>query len=248
MKKHKIKWTQETWNPVIGCNLCSLGCKNCYAEKMAVRLAGNPKTSYYKEVVKDGKWNGKLYLVQKHFDLPYTWKKPRLIFVNSMSDFFHTKFADSWHWDLFKTMNQNDHHIFQILTKRPENYQPYLDGCWGPNTWLGVTIETKYYMHRLVDLAYIPAEHKFISFEPLLSDVGTLNLKGIEWVIVGAESGQNRRECKLEWIINIQEQCENQNVPFFFKGWGNPSFENNELLEGIFYQQFPARMQKIIGG
>jgi protein gp37 len=211
--KSKIEWTGSTWNPVTGCNKISEGCQNCYAARLAVRLQkmGNVK---YK--------NGfKLTLHEYCLNEPYSWKKPTLIFVNSMSDLFHADIPIEYIQQVFDVMNNNKHHVFQILTKRTERLEsvaPYLN--WSNNIWLGVTVENDKHKDRIDKLRNIPARIKFISFEPLISDVGTVNLNGIDWAIVGGESGWGARLMNESWVMNIKKQCDQQNTLFYFKQWG----------------------------
>ena len=211
--KSSIEWTESSWNPITGCTKISAGCKNCYAERMAERLKKMGQRNYT---------NGfNLSIHESMFDLPMKWKKPQMIFVNSMSDLFHEDLPFSIIEKIFKIMNKCYWHTFQILTKRSHilyEYNKYLN--WTDNIWMGVTIESQDYLHRIDDLRKTNAITKFISFEPLLSDINNLNLKGIDWVIAGGESGPKARAVKEEWILQIKDACISQNVPFFFKQWG----------------------------
>lgn len=213
MNKSRIEWTESTWNPVTGCTKCSEGCLNCYAEKMAKRLQamGHPK---YKKGFK----------VQCHkqmIDIPLNWKKSQMIFVNSMSDLFHEKVPYSFVQQINQTVKEANWHIFQVLTKRSKRLVE-ISRCvkWPSNLWLGVTVESKDYLDRIEDLKSVKADCKFVSFEPLLGEIPDLNLKGIDWVIVGGESGPGAREMKKEWVLNIKRICEEKDIPFFFKQWG----------------------------
>ncbi|OHD67541.1 MAG: hypothetical protein A2W19_01575 [Spirochaetes bacterium RBG_16_49_21] len=211
--KSSIEWTESSWNPITGCTKISAGCKNCYAERMAERLKKMGQRNYT---------NGfNLSIHESMFDLPMKWKKPQMIFVNSMSDLFHEDMPFPVINKIFDTMNKSYWHTFQILTKRSHilyKYHDYLH--WTDNIWMGVTIESQDYLHRIDDLRKTNAITKFISFEPLLSDINNLNLKGIDWVIAGGESGPKARAVKEEWILQIKDACISQNVPFFFKQWG----------------------------
>jgi protein gp37 len=234
MKKSKIEWTESTWNPVTGCTKISSGCQNCYAERMALRLKAMGQPNYR---------NGFKVTCHPHtLDMPLKWKKPQMIFVNSMSDLFHKDVPDDFIQDIFTTMQQAQQHQFQILTKRAERLaqiSPELP--WQKNIWMGVTIESADYEYRIDYLRYTSAHIKFISFEPLLSDVGELNLDGIDWVIVGGESGPGARPMKIEWVRNIRDQCFSNNVSFFFKQWGGVNKKKpGRILDGITWDEMPV--------
>jgi len=229
-----IEWTEATWNPVTGCTKVSEGCRHCYAATMAKRLhaMGNPRYI-----------NG--FNVTLHHDLlqkPLEWKKPKRIFVNSMSDLFHEQVPIEFIQATFKTMEQASHHTFQILTKRSKRLKevaPLLP--WPPNVWIGVSIENESVMHRIDDLKYVPSQIRFLSCEPLLGPLHDLNLQGIHWVIVGGESGPKSRPMDAEWVIDIQQQCKHQNVAFFFKQWGGvQKHRTGRLLDGKTYDEYPA--------
>jgi len=209
----KIEWTGSTWNPITGCSKISEGCQNCYAARLAVRLQrmGNAKYA-----------NGfNLTLHEDCLNEPYSWKKPALIFVNSMSDLFHVDVSLEYIQRIFDVMNNNRHHVFQVLTKRAdrlESIASYLN--WSDNIWLGVTVENNRHKDRINCLRNTPAKTKFISFEPLISDVGIVDLHEIHWAIIGGESGWGARPMQESWVINIKNQCEQQGVLFYFKQWG----------------------------
>ncbi|MEM5801027.1 MAG: phage Gp37/Gp68 family protein [Candidatus Aenigmatarchaeota archaeon] len=236
--KSLIEWTEATWNPTTGCSKISLGCKNCYAERIALRLqaAGNPK---YK--------NGfKLTLHYDEINKPLFWKESKLIFVNSMSDLFHEDIPFSFIQKIFQTMNKAYWHIFQVLTKRSKRLKelaPLLS--WTPNIWIGVTVETSSYLYRIDDLLEVPTSSiKFLSLEPLLEEVRGLEdyLKTghINWVIVGGESGPHARPIKKDWVKKIKNLCERYGVAFFFKQWGGKNKkESGRLLDGVEYLQLP---------
>jgi len=213
MKRSKIEWTETTWNPSTGCTKISSGCLHCYAENMARRLKAMGMVKYT---------NG--FQLTCHSDellMPYSWKKSRIIFVNSMSDLFHEDMPLDFIKKVFGVMNDCRHHIFQVLTKRADimaHYSSLLE--FSPNIWMGVTVEHQNYIKRIDYLRNIPAVVKFLSLEPLLSDLPDLNLLGIDWVIAGGESGASSRPLEKEWIRNIRDLCINENVPFFFKQWG----------------------------
>src|SRR4030042_5251555 len=208
-----IEWTDSTWNPVTGCSKVSSGCANCYAERMALRLQAMGNPSYT---------NG--FFISLHEDaleLPLKWKKPQTIFVNSMSDLFHEDIPIGFIQRVFDIMRRADWHRFQILTKRSERMlelSPQLP--WSSNIWLGVTIEAENYSYRIEHLKATDAKVKFLSLEPLLSPIPNLHLKGIDWVIVGGESGPNARPMKKDWVVDIKNKCQNKKIPFFFKQWG----------------------------
>lgn len=208
-----IEWTGATWNPLTGCTKVSPGCKNCYAERMALRLRAMGSTNYT---------DGFKVTAHEHvLDLPLRWKKPQTIFVNSMSDIFHEKVPDSFIHRVFDIMRQADWHRFQVLTKRPERLlclNPTLP--WVPHIWMGVSVENENYTFRIKYLRKTGAQIKFLSLEPLLGPLPCLDLGGIDWVIVGGESGPKARSMNPSWAIDIRDQCLRANVPFFFKQWG----------------------------
>ncbi len=229
-----IEWTDSTWNPVTGCTKISSGCANCYAERMALRLkaAGNPSYA-----------NG--FSVTMHEDMldrPLKWKKPQTIFVNSMSDLFHEDIPTEFIFRIFDVMRRADWHCFQILTKRSERMlelSPKLP--WMPHIWLGVTVEEPDYTFRIDHLQDTNAEVKFLSLEPLLSPISNLRLEGIGWVIVGGESGPRARPLKEPWVVDIRNQCQAANVPFFFKQWGGTNKKKaGRELGGRTWDEMPS--------
>jgi len=233
MNNTKIEWTDSTWNPITGCTKISLGCSHCYAEKMAIRLKAMDVGKYR---------NGfSLTLHPKSLEEPYFWKKPRMVFVNSMSDLFHEDIDLNYIKKVFKVMNDNPRHIFQVLTKRGdilEKYSPKL--TWTHNIWMGVTVESKDYVGRINQLIKTDAAVKFLSCEPLLSPLGKLPLSKIDWVIVGGESGPKARLMKKEWVEKIQQQCTVAEVPFFFKQWGGVHKKaSGRVLNGEIYSEMP---------
>jgi len=229
-----IEWTESTWNPVSGCTKTSAGCLNCYAERMAKRLQAMGQNRYK---------NGfKLTLHPEALNEPYHWKKPRVVFVNSMSDLFHEEIPIEFIQDVFSVMNNNKRHTFQILTKRSERLRelaPLLD--WPENIWMGVTIENNDYINRADDLRTISAAIKFLSLEPLLGPIPDLDLKGIDWVIVGGESGPRARPMQEQWVLDIKKKCENKHkIPFFFKQWGGVNKKKTgRLLHGKTWDNYP---------
>lgn len=233
MAKTKIEWTEDTWNPTTGCDKISSGCLNCYAEKLSKRLKrmGNIK---YKE-------GFNLAMHPKSLEEPYGWKKPRMVFVNSMSDLFHEELPFEFIEKVFKVMNDNPKHTFQVLTKRSDVLEKYSNQLtWTKNIWMGVTIEDKNQLFRIDNLRKTGAKIKFLSCEPLLSDLGRLNLNGIHWVIVGGESGAKSRPIEELWVQNILTQCEKEKIPFFFKQWGGfNKKKNGKVLNGRTYTEMP---------
>ena len=208
-----IEWTEATWNPTTGCTKVSHGCTNCYAERMSFRLKAMGQPRY-----KDG---FKLTLQDDVVDLPLKWKKPRVIFVNSMSDLFHKDVPDEFIKRCFDVMRDASQHKFQVLTKRPERVVDIAgDLGWAKNIWMGTSVENKQTIERVRLLQKVPAKVRFLSVEPLLGPVKRLPLKGIHWVIVGGESGPKSRPMDIEWVRDVRNQCANAKVPFFFKQWG----------------------------
>lgn len=233
----KIEWTESTWNPVTGCTKISSGCKNCYAERMAKRLQAMGQPNYR---------NGFKVTCHPHVvDLPLSWKKPQMIFVNSMSDLFHKHVPYDFIMKIFSTMNKAQQHTFQVLTKRASSLESLSSVLpWSENIWMGVTVESSDYKERIDRLRNTDAFIKFLSLEPLLEDIGDLNLNGIDWVIVGGESGPKSRPIEEQWVRNIQEQCEEQNVSFFFKQWGGVNKKKNgRLLDGRTWDEMPESIK-----
>lgn len=227
----KIQWTDDSWNPLAGCMKVSEGCENCYAERMAVWLSGMGHEKYQRVITAKahsigGKqhWQGTVYCDHKALKIPLGWRKGRLIFVCSMSDLFQEAVPFNFVGQLFGIIRKCPHHIFQILTKHTKRMLDYfLANHWNrnlPNVWLGVSVENADYMFRIDQLRQISAATKFISFEPLLSSIPDINLEGIDWVIVGGESGPGARPMHPDWVRNIRDQCKAAGVPFFFKQWG----------------------------
>lgn len=239
MAQSSIEWTEMTWNPTTGCSKVSQGCKYCYAEVMAKRLQAMGLEKYK---------NGfDLTLHPDTLDAPYKWKKPKVVFVNSMSDLFHEKVPLEYIQRVFNVMNDNKQHIFQVLTKRAERLQELgNDLIWGDNIWMGVSIENEKVLERVDFLRPTKAFIKFLSCEPLLSPLPNLDLTGIDWVIVGGESGRKPRPMKKAWVEDIRQKCENQGVPFFFKQWGGTNKrKNGRLLNGKTYNGMPT-MKKML--
>lgn len=235
MAQSSIEWTEMTWNPTTGCDKVSAGCKFCYAEVMAKRLKAMGVEKYS---------NGfELSLHEDELKTPYTWKKSKMVFVNSMSDLFHKDVPIEFIQKVFRVMKENPQHVFQILTKRADVLLYYdKEGLleWSHNIWMGVSVENKTFMKRIDLLRQTNARTKFLSCEPLIGSLPNMNLKGIDWVIVGGESGRTPRPMKKEWVVDIKEQCQNSDVAFFFKQWGGTNKKKTgNLLDGEKYLEMP---------
>ena len=248
-----IEWTESTWNPVLGCRKVSAGCKNCYAERMAKRLAAmasadgaagrNPgrKAGYLKVINRFGRWNGDVYLDYGALDDPLMWRSPRTVFVNSMSDLFHDDVPLEFIQRAFDVMVGCPRHTFQILTKRPERVQE-LSGQlnWANNIWMGTSVEDAKVTSRIRHLQCTGAKVKFLSVEPLLGPIPRLPLAGIDWVIVGGESGPGARPMKPEWVHQIRDRCITRGVAFFFKQWGGVNKKKaGRLVDGRTWDEMP---------
>ena len=232
-QQSSIEWTESTWNPVTGCSKISPGCKNCYAERMAKRLKAMGSARYR---------NGfKVTLQEDIIELPLEWKQPRVIFVNSMSDLFHKDVPSDFLVKVFDTMRRAHWHTFQLLTKRSDRLvrmAPYLP--WPKNVWMGVSVESQEYTNRIHELVKVPAAVRFLSLEPLLGPISKLPLRGIDWVIVGGESGPKARPMEREWVVQIKRRCREMDVPFFFKQWGGVrKKEAGRELFGRTYDEMP---------
>ena len=229
-----IEWTQMTWNPVTGCSKVSQGCKHCYAERMAQRLRAMGNARYQQG-----------FAVTLHEDLveePLKWGRPRLVFVNSMSDLFHEEVPLTFIQRVFDTMRKASHHVFQILTKRSARLLDVAkDLPWAENIWMGVSVEDEHVVFRIQDLQQVPAPIRFLSCEPLIGPLDALPLDGIHWVIVGGESGPGARPMQQAWVESILLQCRNASVPFFFKQWGGAQKKRRgRVLYGRTYNEFPV--------
>ena len=228
-----IEWTEATWNPVTGCTKVSAGCKHCYAERMATRLRAMGTPQYA---------NGfKLTPQPDMLNVPLHWKKPRTIFVNSMSDMFHKDLPLDYIQRVFDVMNRCPQHTFQVLTKRPEiaaAHAPRL--TWSPNIWMGTSVENALVLHRISSLSTIPAHIRFLSLEPLIGPLPRLPLGSIQWVIVGGESGPGARPMEPDWVRQIRKQCLAHSVPFFFKQWGGvQKIRTGRELDGRTWDEMP---------
>jgi len=243
---HKIEWTEATWNPSAGCSKISSGCKNCYAETMAIRLKAMKVVGYE---------NGfEFNTVPSRLHEPLKKKKPTVYFVNSMSDIFHENMPIEYLNKIFEVIEQTPQHTYQILTKRADKMSDYLSKREIPkNIWLGVTVENqKEGLPRINKLRDLKASVLFLSVEPLLEDLGKINLKNINWVIVGGESGNRARPMEKEWVVNIKQQCEKEDVAFFFKQWGTWGADkvkrnkklNGKEINGKVWQQYPEVIEQ----
>ena len=235
--KSSIEWTESTWNPVTGCTKVSPGCKHCYAERLAERLQAMGQRNYR---------NGFKLTLQPHMlNLPLQWRKPQRIFVNSMSDLFHNDVPVSYLLRVFDVMRRAHWHQFQILTKRSDNLRE-LDRLinWPQNVWMGVSVENEEYTWRIDDLRRTNARTKFLSIEPLLGPLSGLDLSGIDWVIVGGESGPSARPIQRKWVVDIRRQCRQAGVPFFFKQWGGVNKKRTgRELDGRTYDEMPDQLE-----
>lgn len=234
----KIEWTDATWNPVRGCTKISPGCKHCYAEVFAERFRGVPKHPYEQGF--------DLRLVPEKLQEPLKWRMSRLIFVNSMSDLFQDGIPDDYVVQVAEVMNSASWHTFQVLTKRADRMRSLLNSklrfaAQSPHIWWGVSVENrKYGLPRIAELGAAKAAMRFLSVEPLLEDLGTVDLSGIHWVIVGGESGPGARPMEKEWVLSIRNQCRKARVPFFFKQWGGVhKAKHGRVLDGRTYDQMP---------
>ncbi|WP_249978471.1 DUF5131 family protein [Vreelandella olivaria] len=239
--KSSIEWTEHTWNPMTGCTKVSPGCKHCYAEEMAKRLQAMGTPGYE---------NGfELSLLEERLEQPFRRKKPTKYFVNSMSDLFHEAVPVEFLDRVFDVIRRTPHHTYQILTKRAERMSRYFETIEAPtNAWIGVSVEDKKYgVPRIQHLRDVAATVRFLSVEPLLEDVGPLDLTDIHWVIVGGESGRYARPLKEEWVNQVRQQCEDQGVAFFFKQWGTWGADgkkrnkkaNGRELQGKVWDEMP---------
>ncbi len=237
--KSTIEWTDATWNPVLGCTKVSAGCAHCYAERFSERFRGVPRHPFEQGF--------DLRLVPAKLDQPHRWRQPRRVFVNSMSDLFHPEVPVSYIAAVGRVMSEVRRHTYQVLTKRHERMEELLNGelSWLselPNVWFGVSVENRRQgLPRLDALRHTPGAVRFASIEPLLEDLGEFDLSGIDWVIVGGESGPRARPMEEAWVLNVLSQCRRDRVPFFFKQWGGVRKHlNGRLLRGRTYDEYPV--------
>ena len=229
-----IEWTESTWNPITGCTKISRGCRYCYAERMAHRLSAMGHPNYI---------NGFQVTLHEHvLEMPLKWNRPQMIFVNSMSDMFHKNVPLEFIQKIFEVMHKAAHHQFQVLTKRSNRLLELNSKLtWLRNVWIGVTVENIDYINRIEHLKKTGAQVKFLSLEPLLGPIPNMDLNGIDWVIVGGESGQKARPLNIDWIRDIRDQCLHAKVPFFFKQWGGSNKKKNgRILDGRTWDQKPV--------
>ena len=229
-----IEWTDATWNPVYGCTKLSAGCRYCYAETFSERFRGVPGHPF--------EHGFDLRLLPEKLDLPLSWRKPRMVFVNSMSDLFHELVPEPYIERVFSTMTRAHRHTFQVLTKRSPRLRQLAPGLpWPQHVWMGVSVEREDCMGRIEDLVATPARVRFLSLEPLLGPLPDLPLDGIDWVIVGGESGPYARPMDPAWVRDIRRQCEQAGVPFFFKQWGGKNKKRaGRKLDGRTWDGLPA--------
>ena len=243
MQRSSIEWTEATWNPVTGCTEISPGCAHCYAKTFAERFRGVPGHPY--------EYGFDLQLRPERLDQPLRWRKPRTIFVNSMSDLFHPDVPDDYIFQVFGVMESAERHRFQVLTKRSERLAELAHSLpWPSNVWMGVSVENQRFTSRIDDLREVPATVRFLSCEPLLGSL-ELNLEGIHWVIAGGESGPGARAMDPEWIRGVRDQCADAEVPFFFKQWGAHDCDGRRVgkkrsgreLDGSTFDSIPIRSE-----
>jgi protein gp37 len=240
--KSAIEWTEATWNPVTGCDRVSAGCDHCYALTLAARLKAMGQPKYQRDG--DPRTSGPGFGVTMHPDeleIPRRWRRPRVIFVNSMSDLFHPQVSGDFVARVFEVMAATPQHTYQILTKRPKRARQLLrDWTPVPNVWLGVSIEDERVVDRADILRQVPAAVRFLSLEPLLGPLPSLDLTGIDWVIVGGESGPDHRPMRKEWVLELRDRCQAAGVPFFFKQWGGLTPKSGgRLLDGRTWDEMP---------
>lgn len=234
-----IEWTETTWNPVTGCSKITPGCDRCYAERMAERFRGVPGHHFEQGF--------SVILREKRLNQPLQWRRPRRVFVNSMSDLFHKSVHNGFIDSVFETMERAKQHTFQLLTKRSGRMRRYVSKRYAncapaPNIWMGVSVEDRARVCRIRHLQNTPGHVRFLSVEPLLEDLGVLDLSGIHWVIVGGESGPGARKMEESWVVGIRDQCAGAQVPFFFKQWGGRTAKaGGRSLEGRTYEEYPDR-------
>lgn len=242
-----IEWTEATWNPTRGCSRVSPGCQNCYAERFAHRMSqeGQAYEGLTKPTSKGPRWRGVLRTIDEAVDIPLHWSKPKMIFVNSMSDLFHEKVPVEFLKRVFDVMRRADWHTFQVLTKRSERLKELAGQLnWPRNVWMGVSVESDEYVGRVDDLRAVPAAVRFLSLEPLLGPLPSLKLDGISWVIVGGESGPGARPIDVKWVRDLRDRCTCANVPFFFKQWGGVrKSQSGRVLDGRTWDEFPRSTQ-----
>lgn len=242
-----IEWTDATWNPVAGCSLASAGCTNCYAMRMAARLEAMGVQKYIGLTRKSGaraKWTGQIRCDESSLAVPERWRKPRKVFVNSMSDLFHPDVPKEFILKVWEVMKATPRHDYQLLTKRPDRMRQLLSRAEFevlPNVWVGTSVESQDVVHRIQELRATPAAVRFISFEPLIGPITSADLEGIAWAIVGGESGPQARSMEENWVLQIKRLCRSHGTAFFFKQWGGTNKKaNGRMLRGRTYDEMPA--------
>ena len=244
-----IEWTDVTWNPVAGCTVATAGCTNCYAMRMAARLESMGIPKYQGLTRKSGSryvWTGKIIQDERSLSAPLAWRTPRVVFVNSMSDLFHSNVDEDFIYRVWEVMRSTPQHTYQVLTKRPERMREVLAQprfLVLPNVWIGTSVENNAVLGRIDDLRATRAAVRFISFEPLIGSVADADLRHIDWAIVGGESGPQARSMPTEWVVEIEEMCRESSTAFFFKQWGGRNKKAaGRLLNGRTYDEMPARI------
>lgn len=248
MAETQIEWTDATWNPVAGCTIATDGCKNCYAMEMAQRLEAMGVEKYAGLARRSGKksvWTGVVREDKSALTIPFSWKKPRKIFVNSMSDLFHERVSDDFILSVWKVMEETPYHNYQILTKRPSRMVEIVQTKIGKvlsNVWLGVSVEDARVTDRIAELRQVPAAIRFVSFEPLIGAVGEVDLGDIHWAIVGGESGRFARPIREEWVDEIHSKCVESGTAFFFKQWGTWGKDNKRRSKKANGREYRGRV------
>jgi protein gp37 len=245
MAESSIEWTDATWNPVAGCTIISPGCTNCYAMRLAARLDAMGMAKYRGLTRKSGQravWTGKVRLDRASLEIPLRWKKPRMVFVNSMSDLFQDDIPEEFLREVWAVMRQASRHTFQILTKRPGNMADLTQSLpLLPNVWLGASVENADHLWRLKELRKVKASVRFVSFEPLIGSLGSIDLNGVDWAIVGGESGPRARPMERAWVMEIKRACRRADTAFFFKQWGGTRKSlTGRVLDGRTWDEFPC--------
>jgi protein gp37 len=232
----RIEWTEATWNPVTGCSKVSPGCAHCYAETFAERWRGTEGHPYQQGF--------DLRLWSERLEVPLRWRRPRVVFVNSMSDLFHERIPDEFIHQVFDVMTRADWHVFQILTKREQRMRELAEHLtWPANVWMGVSIENRRFVHRADALREVPAAVRFISAEPLLGPLEGLRLDAIDWLIAGGESGPRHRRVGIDWVRDLRDRCADEDVAFFFKQWGGRTAKTGgRLLDGRTWDEMPSKV------
>ena len=241
-----IEWTDATWNPISGCTIISPGCTNCYAMRMASRLQAMAHPAYTGVTRRSGKrsvWSGRINLNEDAISIPLRWRMPKKVFVNSMSDLFQDDIPDEFVCKVWDVMRRADWHVFQVLTKRPQNMLRVISEnrlSLLPNVWLGTSVESGDYKDRIALLRRVPARVRFVSFEPLIGAIGKVNLNGVHWAIIGGESGPGARVMQHRWVEDVRTQCETQKVAFFFKQWGGVNKKRTgRIYRGRTWDEYP---------